>query len=241
MTGRVVALLGSGEFHDWHDEVDLWLLERSNGDGSVLILPTASAREGDEVFDGWGRKGLDHFARLGIPAEVMPVRERTDAMRDDLVARVRGASLVFFSGGNPAYLARVLEGTAMWEVISGRTTDGLAFAGCSAGVACLTETTYDSDTDDLDQVWQPGLAFTRHGVLFAPHWDIVDTWIEGARGFIEASTPPGGVLVALDEETAMAGDGSSWEVFGRQGIHVFHEGRWTDHVAGSSFELPLFG
>jgi len=240
VSGRAAALLGSGEFEDWHDEVDAWLLERSDGDGSVLIFPTASAREGEAVFDGWGRKGLDHFARVGIPAEVIPVRERADAMRDDVVARVGGASLVFFSGGNPSYLARVLDGTPLWEAIRARLTDGLAFAGCSAGVACLTGTTYDSDTDDIDEVWRPGLGYTEPGVLFAPHWDIVDTWIEGARSFIQRSTPLGGVLVALDEDTAMVGDGMSWNVRGRQGIHVFRDGTWSDHPAGSSFELAVF-
>ena len=38
----------------------------ATGDGRVLILPTASAKEGDEVFDGWGSKGLEHFDSLGI-------------------------------------------------------------------------------------------------------------------------------------------------------------------------------
>jgi len=240
VSGRAVALLGSGEFEDWHDDVDAWLLERAGGDGSVLILPTASAKEGDEVFDGWGRRGLDHYARLGIPAEVLPVRERQDAMREDLVALVHQASAVFFSGGNPWYLTRVLDGTPLWDGIQARMTDGLAYAGCSAGVACLSEKTYDSDTDDMDEVWQQGLGYTRSGILFAPHWDIVDTWIEGARSFIERSTPPGGVLVALDEDTAMAGDGSTWTVHGRQGIHVFREGSWTSHRADASFDLSLF-
>ncbi|HEY7477030.1 MAG TPA: Type 1 glutamine amidotransferase-like domain-containing protein [Actinomycetota bacterium] len=238
--GRSVALLGSGEFGAWHDDVDAWLLARANGDGSILILPTAAAPEGDDVFDRWGRMGLEHYARLGIAAEVLPVKRRDDAMDDGPVARVREASAVFFSGGNPWYLATVLSETPLWAAIQERLTDGLAYAGCSAGVACLTSTTYDSDTDDLGAVWQPGLGYTRSGVLFAPHWDIVDSWIPGARAFIESATPPGGVLVALDEDTAMAGDGTSWEVHGRQAIHVLADGTWVSHGAGSTFELPLF-
>ena len=243
MTGRSFALLGSGEFSEWHDDVDGWLLDRADGDGSVLILPTASAMEGEEVFAGWGRKGLDHYARLGIPAEVLPVRERADAMREDLVARLRGASVVFVSGGNPSYLARVLTGTPLWDTLRARLNDGLAYAGCSAGVACLTELTYDSDSQDLDRIWQQGLSATRPGVLFAPHWDIVESWVPGAQGFIEAATPPGGVLVALDEDTAMLGDGTAWSVRGRQKIHVFRDrgAGWSTYPAGTSFDLALFG
>ena len=37
-----------------------------SGDGSVAILPTASATEGDDVFDRWGAMGLDHYAEAGI-------------------------------------------------------------------------------------------------------------------------------------------------------------------------------
>src|SRR5207247_11167709 len=68
----VFALLGSGEFEPWTAEVDRWLLERTIGSGRVLILPTASAPEGDAVFNRWGDMGLAHYEELGIPAEVVP-------------------------------------------------------------------------------------------------------------------------------------------------------------------------
>src|SRR5439155_11002014 len=76
-----IALLGSGEFEPWTEEVDRWLLERATGDGSVLVLPTASAPEGDPIFDGWANLGLDHYAQLGIPAQVVPLKTREDADR----------------------------------------------------------------------------------------------------------------------------------------------------------------
>ncbi len=98
-----------------------------------------------------GEEGSRPLLAAGIPAEVLPVRERADAAREDLVARTREASMLFVSGGNPSYLARVLTGTPLWEAIRVRLDDGLAYAGCSAGVACLTAMTYDSDTQDLDK------------------------------------------------------------------------------------------
>jgi cyanophycinase len=233
------AFLGSGEFEPWHDDVDRWLLERAGGDGSVVILPTASAPEGDDVFDAWGVKGLAHYERVGVPAEVLPLKVRDDASRAELVDRVRSASVVFVSGGNPWYVATVLGGTPLWAAVCARLNDGLAYAGCSAGVACLTEMTYDSATQDMGSIWQRGLGFVGGGVLFGPHWDIVDGWVPGAREFITASTPPGGVLVGLDEDTAMVGDGAEWTVHGRQRIHVYRDGSWASHDAGSSFRLPL--
>jgi len=232
------ALLGAGEFEPWHDDVDRWLLERADGDGSVVISPAAAAPEGDAMFDSWAGKGLAHYERLGIPARVLPLKVREDAERADVASIVDEASVIFFSGGNPWYLASILTGSRLWDRLRERLRDGLAFAGCSAGVACLTETTYDSDAQDFDQVFKPGLGYVRNA-LFAPHWDTVDSWVPGARVAITAAAPRDGVLVALDEDTAMVGDGTAWTVRGRQAIHVYRAGSWTEHADGAAFELAL--
>ncbi|TMK22077.1 MAG: hypothetical protein E6G65_03495 [Actinobacteria bacterium] len=234
----LVPALGHCERRDVRDDIDRALLEGANGDGSVLISPAAAAPEGETVFDTWAGKGLAHYERLGIQARVSPLRTREDAERPDVVAMLDEASLVFFSGGNPWYLATVLLGTPFWARLQERLQDGLAYAGCSAGVACLSEMTYDSDAEDLDQVFKPGLGYVRN-TLFAPHWDIVDGWRPGARAAITAAAPPGGTLVALDEDTAMVGDGATWTVHGRQGIHLYRGDSWSDHVAGDRFDLSM--
>ena len=238
MSVRSFAFLGSGEFEAWHDDVDRWLLERANGDGSVVVAPTASALEGEQVFASWATKGLEHYRRLGVDARVLPVRRREDASADDALAMVGDASMIFFSGGNPWHLAKVLEDTPLWRLLVDRLDAGLAYAGCSAGVACLTEKTYDSDTEDFDDVFQRGLGYVPD-TLFAPHWDIVDGWVPGARAAITAAAPAGGVLVGLDEDTAMLGDGAAWSVSGRQAVHVLRDGAWTRFAAGETFDLPL--
>jgi cyanophycinase len=232
------SLLGSGEFQPWSEAADRWLLGRADGDGRVLILPTASAPEGDEVFDRWASMGLEHFATLGVPADVAPLKVRRDAEDPDVVKLLDRASIVYFSGGNPAYLARTLEDTPFWARILERLVEGMGYAGCSAGVACLAETTFDSDTQSFADVYKAGLGIIPRTV-FAPHWDIVDNWIPGARDFILSSVPDGYVFVGLDEDTAMLGDGSSWEVVGKSGIHVRRADGWETSRDGDRFELPL--
>jgi cyanophycinase len=237
-----MALLGAGEFDPWSQVVDRWVLERagSDRDGRVVILPTASAPEGDETFDGWAAKGLEHYGNLGIPAEVLALKTRDDAERADVAETIRGASAVYFSGGNPYYLAATLDGTAFWRALLREIDLGTVYVGCSAGVASLTEVTYDSAVEDLlsDAVWKPGLGFVR-GMLFAPHWNTVDRWFPGATEKIAASLRPGDVLVAQDENTAMVGDGTRWSVLGEAGIHVLRDGGWTHHSAGDAFTLPF--
>jgi len=222
---RAFAFLGSGEFEPWTAEVDRWLLERA---------------EGDEVFDGWASKGLAHYRELGVPARVAPVRTREDADREDVVAMLRETSVVFVSGGNPWYLAETLRGSAFCRALYERLDDGLAYAGCSAGVACLTETTYDTAADEMrsGEIWKPGLGYARD-VLFAPHWDVLDTWVPDAQAFIVASVGPGETLVAIDEDTAIVGDGRVWEVRGRSAAYVYRDGAWDTHPAVSAFELDI--
>jgi cyanophycinase len=233
------AFLGSGEFEPWHEPADRWLLERSTGDGSVLILPTASAPEGDDVFRAWGEKGLAHYRGMGIPAEVLELRTRDDADRSELAERLGRASVLFVSGGNPAYVAATLAGSPLWARLRDRLEDGLSYAGCSAGVACLTDPTFDSSSRSPGRMSAEGLGYVTQA-RFAPHWDVVDGWFPGARALIEASVPDGLSLVGLDETTAMVGDGTTWHVIGRGGVHVFRAGSWVTFSSGDRFELPLW-
>jgi cyanophycinase len=204
----------------------------------VLILPTASAPEGKDVFERWGSLGLAHFSRLEIPAEVLELRTRDDTDDPRLIERLEGASAVYLSGGNPAYLASTLFESDFLDALVKQLDRGMAYAGCSAGVACLNEVTFDSDTTDVDRIFKPGLNMIPRA-LFAPHWDMVDTWMPGASGFLVASAPEGSTFIGMDEATAMVGDGSAWEVLGTSGIHVRIDDTWTTYRNGDRFDLAL--
>ncbi len=240
MSEPVLGLLGSGEFEPWSGEVDRWLLDRSRpGDDRVLVLPTASAPEGEDVFGRWASMGLAHYAELGIAAEVVQIRTREDAEDPAHVERLATASMVFFSGGNPAYLSATLAGTAFWAALRAGIDEGLAYGGCSAGVACLGDRAIDTAAGRFEpDAWKPGLGLFR-GVWFSPHWDALDVYVPGLTGFIEASVPPGHVLVAIDEHTAILGNGRDWEVVGSAAAHVRNGEAWTHHPSGSRFTLTL--
>ena len=235
-----IALLGSGEFEPWTEDVDRWLLDRATGDGSVLILPAASAPEGDKVFDNWGSMGLTHYGRLGIPAEVVPLKTREDAERPELAERLATASMAYFSGGNPAYLAGVLLGTPFWSELLGAMARGMAYTGCSAGIASLGEVAVDSAVRDFtsSELWKPGLRlFPR--LQFGPHWDALDTYAPGLRRMFISSVPEEWRLFAVDEHTAVMGNGTSWRVVGAGGAHLRDSGEWRNFGAGDKFTAQL--
>lgn len=234
------ALLGSGEFQPWTDEVDRRLL---TSDGSrprrVLILPTASSAEGADVFDMWATKGLDHYARSGIDAEVVPLKTRDDAHRDDLIEALDRASIAYFSGGNPAFLVSVLRDTPWWAALLRAMERGLSYAGCSAGVVCLGNLALDSARREWDDdLWHPGLSVFP-GTMFGPHWDALDRHVPGLREFMIHSLPDRDRLVGIDEDTAIVGDGMDWTVMGTGGIHVLEADVWTQVASGQDVRLPI--
>jgi cyanophycinase len=237
---RSFGLMGSGEFDPWAEEVDRWLIARSNRAGPVLILPAASAPEGDEVFDGWANKGLAHYSRLGIPAEVVPIKTPSDANDERFIGGLRESPMAFFSGGNPAYLAKVLSGSKFWTALLAEMDDGLAFAGCSAGIACLGDLAPDSGISDLTspEIWQPGLSLFPK-VFFGPHWDALNTYMPGLQALFVAAVPADSRLLAIDENTAVVGDGAEWKVIGAGGAYLLDRGDWTESRSGSTFAAPL--
>jgi cyanophycinase len=234
----VIGLWGSGEFEDWSEQPERWLLERARAGGSVLVLPTASAPDGDEVFDRWARMGVAHYEAMGVEAKVLAVKTREDADLPEHVKELEGASMVYFSGGNPAYLARTLQASALWLSLLEQMEQGLAYAGCSAGIAALGEITGDPTAFDPDARWQRGLCLFPD-LSFGPHWDALDVFVPGLKQTIVERVPRGARLLAIDEHTAVVGDGIEWRVMGSSSAHLLQNGEWTDHPSGSTFELAV--
>jgi len=236
-----MSLVGSGEFEPWAEAADRCLLDRARkGDGRVLILPTASAPDGDAVFEEWCEKGLEHFGRLGIKAEAVRLRTRVDANDPALIARLRRASMVYFSGGNPAYLAKTLAGTDFWRSLRSAMQRGLGYAGCSAGAACLSPTTPDSSVEGLiPELLKPGLNVFP-SISIAPHWDALESFLPGLTDFFIASVPAGRTLLGIDETTAIVGDGVDWTVYGKGAAHLRENDIWRHFPDRSSFSLNVF-
>lgn len=240
MTGRLIGLLGSGEYLPWAAEVDRRLLDAASGDGTVALLATAAAPEGDAMFDKWSGMGLEHYRSLGIPARVVPLKTRDDAADAAIVEAIEDVSMVFFSGGNPAYLAATLRDTPFWTRVMERVNDeGMAVAGCSAGACIFGEVAPDPERmDSIEEAFSPAGLSVFPGWAFGAHWDVLDTYYPDLRGISLRAMPPGCRMAGIDENTAMvAGDGT-WTVFGSGGVHVYQSETAITYTAGQTFRLP---
>lgn len=240
----VFALLGSGEFLPWARDVDRWAAEQATASSDrALILPTASAPEGDDVFNMWAGMGAEHFTAIGLQPQVLPLKKREDASRPEIVDEVADARYIFFSGGNPGYLAETLRDTPFWEAVLDALAHGTAFGGCSAGASAVGSVAPDvtSATIDLkDLRWVPGAPlFTRASI--PTHFDAVESFFPGLRQFIIDSVPADNVMFAIDEDTAACGDGETWTVMGKGAVTVIGAdgGDPVEHAAGSTVTCPL--
>ena len=234
MVDRTFLLLGSGEFEPWACEVELEVLGSAAGDGSVVILPTASATEGEDVFARWAAMGLEHYRSMGVPAEVLPVKERAHAMDEVIAARAEEASMVFFSGGKPQHLAEVLQGSPLWEAIARALGRGAVYGGCSAGAMVASRSrSQRAARGNVGTGWLFGLGLVPN-VSFGVHWDRM-RWIPGMRSFLMSRLSPGVWFVGIEERTAIVGNGVNWEVHGRGGAMVRHDGGTTTFRSGERF------
>jgi cyanophycinase len=224
--------MGSGEFEPWSEPAERAVLDGS--DGYVAVVPTASSAEGDEVFERWGRMGLEHYAGMGLEAHVVPIKAREDAERDDLAAELERAAMVFFSGGKPQHLANVLHGTPCWGAMLRALDRGAVYAGCSAGALVASQTRSQREDRGLRTGWVFGLGLVPH-VSFGVHWDKVKV-LPGLRTFVMSRIPKDTWFVGLEERTAIVGDGQRWTVHGVGGAMVRHAGGTEVYREGRTFE-----
>jgi cyanophycinase len=182
--------------------------------------------------------GLDHYRAIGLRPEVLPLRTRDDADRADIVAALDGARVVFFSGGNPGYLAETLDGTRFWtELTSAWRAGRTALGGCSAGAVFIGAMAPYVAEDSLRN-WVPGLKLLSRAFIL-PHFDALETYATGLRKTFLGARPDGAVAVGIDENTAMMGDGSSWTVEGAGSVWTGVDDELLAHPQGTSFDLDL--
>src|SRR5829696_4947549 len=139
-----VALVGAGEFLAPMAEFDRGLLEATGRSRPrVVILPTASAPDGEQTFLTWAEMGVEHFSALGAEVEPVLVRTVADAHDGAVLQAIGEADVVYLSGGRPRHLIEVLRGSPLGAAVAAANARGAVVAGCSAGAMALVGRTMD--------------------------------------------------------------------------------------------------
>ena len=140
-----------------------------------------------------------------------------DAADLALADLVRGAGAIYFSGGNPTFLARTLAGSPVLAAIIDEWRAGASLAGCSAGAMALGG-------------YVPNLRHPKSGgvsgfgvvpdIHVLPHFDRYSSWMPGFAAHL--LTGEAYHVVGIDEDTALVAepsDAGAWAFrpVGRQG------------------------
>jgi cyanophycinase len=231
-----VALVGAGEFLPGMADFDAGLLAATGrARPRVVIIPTASWPDGEEVFTRWATMGVGHFAGLGAEVEPVLVRDRAGADDPAAAQAIGEADLIYLSGGKPSYLAGVLDGSAVGRAIGDAHRRGAVVAGCSAGAMVLAAHAFDFRLRlaVFPLRWRAGLGFVP-GASVLPHYD---AWPEPMLALIALQAPRGSLVLGIDEDTAVVGRDGSWQVHGRSRVTVWR-GRHRDRYrAGDTFRF----
>ena len=226
-----VALVGAGEYLQGMLPVDRKLLERINGTPRVVVLPTASAPDGEGVPERWARMGVEHFAQLGVSAEPVMLLNRTDADNAEISSHISESNFIYFSGGKPRFLLETLQGTRSWQAILDVFAAGGIIAGCSAGAMVL-----GGEVFDFPQIWRtiPALGLVP-GIAVIPHFDELPSLMLGTITHGKRKS----TIVGVDGTTALVGSDHQWTVYGRGSVTVFTKSGKQRYVEGEI--VPLDG
>jgi cyanophycinase len=231
-----VALVGAGEFTPAMTDVDAALLEATGRSRPrVAVVPTASAPDGEETFQRWADQGTEHFTALGAEVEAVLIRDRADADDPAHAQAVGEADLIYFSGGKPDHLLRVLSESAVWTAALAAHARGAVLAGCSAGAMVLAarQPALRRGKLPFPLRWDVGLGVVD-GVAVIPHYD---RFAEPLAAFVALQAPHDVTIIGIDEDTALVGRDGTWQVQGHARVTVWRGRHRTRLRAGDVIRL----
>ena len=226
-----LALVGSGEYLPSMLDIERGLI--AGRPQRYVQIPTAASSEGEDRLNYWVELGRAQAQRLGVEAVPLVVANRDQANDPAIVGQVKGAGLIYLSGGSPALLADTLRDTELLAAIVAEWQDGAALAGCSAGAMAMATRVPDLRRGKNVKT---GFGITPN-LQVIPHFDKMLGWIPDilTRPFLKPAE--GVTLIGVDEETALVGGPSEYEVQGRQGVHVLGDGKRRTYRAGDRLHI----
>jgi len=248
--------MGSGETAPTMAKVHRLLVERLGSppvEAVLLDTPYGFQENAEEI----SRRAIDYFGRnLQLALRVASWRRPTDDVlrREQAVALVRDADLVFAGPGSPTYALRVWRDNGLREVLADKLTHGgcVTFgsaAAVSLGAAAVP--TYEIYKVGVDPHWVEGLDLLsvlglRAAVI--PHYDNAEGGTHDTRfcylgeqrlRMMESMLDTPMCVFGVDEHTAGVFDldADTLTVLGRGGVTVRIDGVSTVFASGSTIGM----
>ena len=220
-----IALVGGDEFRAGCEPMDVAILEASGvKPAGVLVVPTAAAGQNPAKA---ASNGVSYFSNLGANASSLMVVDRPDADNEELVSLVDTANVIYFTGGNPAHLIEVLDGSTLLSRVRQALDRGAVIAGSSAGAMVMGSWMRFRE-------WREALGIVP-GVAVLPHHERSDP--DAVLQQLATGGHAGLIALGIDGRTGCLSELEGWVVAGTGNVTVYRAGRWQRYTSGESFRL----
>ena len=217
-----LALVGSGEYLPTMAEFEKSLISDGIGNGLKPIyiqIPTAAGKESEARLNYWQQLGKTQADLIGATQLFLPIYTREDANNLEYADQIKGAGLIYISGGDPHYLADCLINTPVWSAILANWQQGGSLAGCSAGAMVLSSQVPHFRLSRNQPT--PGLNLIPN-IRVIPHFNKFFKWIPEAAAKILLNLEDDVILIGIDELTAIVKrcGQEDWQVYGQAKLHT---------------------
>lgn len=213
-----LIIIGGGERKNDDTKV-LEVVARKVGTGK-LVVATMATESPEELWEDYRKI----FHDLGVKQiEHLEVRDREEALSEKCAEALKGAKVLFFTGGDQLRITSQLGDSKVYRSIEDLYAKGGVIAGTSAGASVMSETMLVSGNGDeshkLDQVlgMAPGLGLVKNMIIdqhFAQRGRI-------GRLLAAVAQNPRHLGLGIDEDTAAVIEGPrKLEVVGNGAVYI---------------------
>ena len=231
-----LALVGSGEYLPQMQEMESYLLHLAISRGkknTYIQIPTGAGKEGSDRLAFWESRGRDQSDRMGSEQIFLPILTREDAFNADYITKILDAGLIYFSGGDPGYIAEVFSDTPLWSAIVAQWENGSSLAGCSAGAMAFGSKIIGIRRSHVTS----GLGLIP-AIEVIPHYDKFLGWLPDRISAAVIRPDADTTLLGIDENTAAVLT-TSWRVFGEGKVHILRSAVTETGIHASGETLPI--
>ena len=223
MAGRIM-LAGGEEFRPGCEDVDNALLSSTGTDRpTTLIVPTAAVSGPEKAASD----GVTYFSSLGADAARLMVLEAAQANDDELTGQVRGAAVVYFTGGSPDHLLSTLKGSLLLDGLRDALASGAVVGGSSAGAMVMGSMMRRPGSRE----WVQGLGLVER-VAVLPHHERSDPAVVARE--LAGAVPRDLVVLGIDARTGCFGRPGDWQALGPGKVTVYRDGSWNVFSSGET-------
>jgi cyanophycinase len=212
-----LLIIGGGMNPDDSEDILEIVAAETNG-GTLVVIDAAT-----NLVDGIEQEYNELFSRVGVKKmEILDIRTREDAFKEENVEKCANAAVIFFTGGDQLRITSQMGDSPIFQCMHDKHSKGMMIAGTSAGAAAMPTTMIvGGPSDESGRIsalaMAPGLGLLDYVVIDSHFAE------RGRMGRLLGAVVqhPANLGVGIDENTAiLVEDQKHFYVVGEGAVYV---------------------